>query len=243
MTDNTIFDLQQSKKDTELIVQNSDIELDVATNIMEQVSDFPYIGSLIKLGKVALNYIDYRFFLKLGKFLKQANEIPEDKVSNFLNNLSPKDKKRISDYLTQLLYNAEEDEKAEFMGKIYNRRVLGEINNEMMLRLCSIINRAYISDLRLLKDYDETTSRNDYVTDNLFALGILADEGNVYEEKGDGWESTGFGPSKHILNEIGLTLLRILTDEPIGEVNVKRRNGPNVSFRNITNKEIEDMFK
>lgn len=207
---NTIFDLQQSKKNSEFVIENADKELAVVADIMKTAEDIPYLGSLLKLGKVALNYVDYRFFRKLGLFLKQRNDIPEEKIAEFSESLSLKDKKRISDYLTQLLYTADEDDKAELMGKIYVSRLYDEIDNDMMLRLCSIVNRAYITDLAHLKDYQEISDTNTYVTDNLVALGVLADSGNVYEESHDEWESTGFGPTKHKLNEIGEKLYQIL---------------------------------
>lgn len=207
---NTIFDLQQSKKNSEFVIENADKELAVVADIMKTAEDIPYLGSLLKLGKVALNYVDYRFFRKLGLFLKQRNDITEEKIAEFSESLSLKDKKRISDYLTQLLYTADEDDKAELMGKIYVSRLYDEIDNDMMLRLCSIVNRAYITDLAHLKDYQEISDTNTYVTDNLVALGVLADSDNVYEESHDEWESTGFGPTKHKLNEIGEKLYQIL---------------------------------
>lgn len=212
---NTIFDLQQSRTDVDFIIQNADLEVEIGANVLEILMNFPYVGSLFKLGKIALSFIDYRFVKKLRRFLMHTYEIPEEKVMKFLEDLSPKDKKRISDYLTQLLYSVEEEEKASIMGKIYVRRVLGDIDNDMMLRLCSIVSRAFISDLSYLGEYQSVSDANTFVTDNLVALGILADAGNVYEESGEGWASSGFGPTKHTLNEIGITLYQILNDKPV----------------------------
>ena len=243
MTDNTIFDLQQDCENSAFIAKNAELELEVSADIIEAVKEVPYIGALLRLGKVALNYIDYRFFRKLGKFLKSANEIPQEEVTKFLASLSMKDKKRISDYLTQLLYTAEEEEKADLMGKIYKRRVKGEIDNDVMLRLCSIVTRAYITDLDYLEEYQTVSETNTYVTDNLVALGLLADAGNLYEESGDGWESTGFGPTKHTLNEIGVMLYQILTDKPVTQVPIKRVNEHEVPFRPATTAEIESLFE
>lgn len=241
MENNTIFDLQQSRKDSEFVASNADLELEVGADIIETAAELPYVGSLLKLGKVAKSYIDYRFFRKLARFLKNANEIPEEKVSEFLDKLELKDKRRISDYLTQLLYTAEDEEKADIMGKIYVRRVYGEINNDMLLRLCSIVNRSFVADLSHLADYREVSENNDFVTDNLVALGVLADAGNVYEESDDEWEGTGFGPTKHALNEIGWTLLQILNGEPIEAKQVERIDEHAV-MRPITASEIDEII-
>jgi hypothetical protein len=240
---NTIFDLQQSRTDVDFIIQNADLEVEIGANVLEILMNFPYVGSLFKLGKIALSFIDYRFVKKLRRFLMHTYEIPEEKVMKFLEDLSPKDKKRISDYLTQLLYSVEEEEKASIMGKIYVRRVLGDIDNDMTLRLCSIVSRAFISDLSYLGEYQKVTDTNTYVTDNLVALGVLADAGNLYEESDEGWTSTGFGPTKHMLNEIGITLYQILNDEPVSTVQVKRNNEHEIPFRPMTTAELNDMLK
>lgn len=243
MENNTIFDLQQSRADVDFIIKNADIEVEVGANVLETAVNFPYVGSLFKLRKIYLNFIDYQFFRKLGRFLKQAHGIPEEKVMKFLENLSPNDEKRVSEYLTQLLYSVEEEEKASIMGKIYARRVLGDIDNDMMLRLCSIVSRAFISDLTYLGEYQKVTDTNTYITDNLVALGVLADAGNLYEESGEGWNSTGFGPTKHMLNEIGITLYQILNDEPVSTVQIKRNNEHEIPFRPMTAAELDDMLK
>ena len=212
--DNTIFDLQQSRTTSEFIVKNADLVMESFADIVETLKDIPYLGSLIKLGKVTMSFIDYRFFCKLGHFLKVANEVPGEELTRFFASLSYKDKKRIFAYLTQLLYTAEDASKAELMGKIYKRRVLGDIDNDMMLRLCSIVNRAYITDLDYLEEYLTASETNTYVTDNLVAIGVLADVGNIYEENTDEWESTGFGPTKHIPMEVARCFFRFLLINP-----------------------------
>lgn len=240
---NTLFDLQQAHDDAVFVAHNADLELEVGSDILETAMNIPYIGSLLKLGKVAIGFIDYRFFRKLEQFLKNVNEIPEEKIMNFIDSLSPKDKKRISDYLTQLLYTADEEEKADIMGKIYVRRVLREIDNKMMLRLCSIVSRAYIADLYSLKEYLDVSEANTFVTDNLVALGVLADAGNIYKESNDGWEGTSFGPTKHILNEIGVTLFQILSNLPITNIHIKRIQKHEILNRSMTETEIDDIIK
>lgn len=214
-SDNTIFDLQKSHVDTEFVVKNANLELDVGADILETACNIPYVGSILKLSKMARNFMDYRFFRKLGRFLKYANVISESEMLEFLESISTEDKKRISDYLTQLLYTAEDEAKADLMGKIFARRALGEIDDNMMLRLCSIVSRSFISDLDYLSDYLEVSDNNTFITDTLVALGLLSDSGNVYEESTEEWDSTDFGPTKHTLNQVGLTLFKIITDQPI----------------------------
>ena len=205
-----IFEIQQSKQDKEFVMKNGSLEFDVFADILKTADDIPYIGSLFKLGKVALNYMDYCFVRKLHYFLAESDNIEPEKKEEFLNGLDKKDYKRINAMMTQLLYTAEEDGKATLMGKIYRSRLMEEIDNDMMLRLCSVVNKAFLTDLEHLEEYVEENESNDYIRDNLNALGLLQDLGNVYEEHHEGWHSTDWGPTKHQLNVVGRELLRIM---------------------------------
>lgn len=206
-----IFEIQQSKEDREFVLKNGSLEFEVFADIVEKTADALYIGSLFKLGKVAVNYMNYRFVRKLHFFLAESENIDPKRKEKFLNGLEEKDYKRINAIMTHLLYSAEEDGKATLMGKIYRSRLLGEIDDEMMLRLCSVVNKAFLADLDHLGDYVDVNDSDDYITDNLNALGLLQDKGNMYEEhsEDDEWDSTGWGPTKHQLNVVGRELLRI----------------------------------
>ncbi len=204
-----IFEIQQSKDDREFVLKSGSLEFEVFADILEKTADLLYLGSLFKLGKVAVNYLDYRFVRKLHFFLAESENIEQEKKDKFLNDLSKKDYKRINAMMTHLLYSAEEDGKATLMGKIYRSRLLDEIDDEMMLRLCLVVNRAFLADLDHLEEFIEENDSDDYIRDNLNSLGLLQDLGNVYEEHHEGWHSTDWGPTKHQLNVVGRELLRI----------------------------------
>lgn len=204
-----IFELQQSAQDKEFVLKNGSLEFEVFADILNTAGDLPYIGSLFKLGKVAVNYMDYRFVRKLHFFLEQSELVEPEKKKEFLNSMSEQDNKRISGYLTQLLYSSEEDTKASLMGKIYRSRLLGEIDNNMMLRLCSVVNKAFLPDLDHLAEYVEDNDSYDYIRDNLNSLGLLRDLGGAYQKDDGEWKGMGFGPAIHRLNDIGKELLRI----------------------------------
>lgn len=205
-----IFELQQSAQDKDFVLKNGSLEFEVFADILNTAKDLPYIGSLFKLGKVAVNYMDYRFVRKLHFFLEQSESVEPEKKIEFLDSLSEPDNKRISGYLTQLLYSSEEDAKASLMGKIYRSRLLGEIDNDMMLRLCSIVNKTFLPDLDHLAEYVEDNDSYDYIRDNLNSLGLLRDLGGVYQKDDGEWKGMGFGPAIHRLNDIGKELLRII---------------------------------
>lgn len=203
-----IFDILQSKKDKEFVIKDGSLEFEVFADILEKTCDLLYLTSLFKLGKIAINYLDYRLVRKLHFFLAELENIKQEKIEKFLSSLSEKNYKRIKDMMTQLLYTAEEDGKATLMGKIYRSRLLGEINDEMMLRLCFVVNKAFLADLDL-QEYVEENESEDYLRDNLNALGLLQDLGSVkFPHQGNSVIPT-FGNTIYKLNSIGKELLRI----------------------------------
>lgn len=110
------------------------------------------------------------------------------------------DNKRISSYLIHLLYNSEEDEKAKIMGLIYKARLLDEIDNDMMLRLCSIVYKSFSPDLKKLPLYTKKNKEESIEANNFINLGLIDNYvGGTWIDE-PAWE----------LNDIGTTLYGIL---------------------------------
>ena len=76
-----IFEIERSKRDADFIKQNGELELEVAADIIETYKDVPYVGSLLKFGKVFINVKDWCFTKKLAKFLIVSEDI-DDKIKN-----------------------------------------------------------------------------------------------------------------------------------------------------------------
>ena len=201
-----IFAIQQSKQDKEFVMKNGSLEFEVFADILKTAEDIPYIGSLFKLGKVALNYMDYCFVRKLHYFLAESDNIEPEKKEEFLNGLDKKDYKRINAMMTQLLYTADEDGKATLMGKIYRSRLMGDIDSEMMLRLCSVVNRAFLADLDHLEEYVKPNPEDNYITSNLYSFGLLRLKGPEVVER-----TLNVG-GQYEVNEVGILLMRIMRE-------------------------------
>lgn len=200
-----IFDLSVSKKERDFVKTGLNLELEVSTDILETFFEIPYIGSLFKLGQLANRFQDIRFIQKLARFLEKEQDIPEKEKERFLKRLSPKRRKVLYEYLMCYLLRAEDDAKADIMGYVYKERVYGRIDDEMFLRLCSIVDRSFVFDLRLLPKYEKENKDNgedDTITINAFMnLGLIDNE-----------IDTGAWGNRTIieLNEVGQVLHRIL---------------------------------
>lgn len=167
------FDLAVSKQEGDFIKTGLSLEGEVASDILEALEVFPYLGSLIKLGKIGVNYMDLHFVRKMAKFLKKSEDIPEDKKEAFLQKLSDRQRQKLYEYLVHFLYAAESDEKAEVMGLLYRERILNRIDDSLFLRLCAVIVKCFIDDLKYLNRYVEPCETIDYITDNLSSYGLL----------------------------------------------------------------------
>jgi hypothetical protein len=168
-----IFDLSVSKKEQEFVKAGLKVEMDVSADIVETFCDIPYVGSLIKLGRLANKFKDLHFIRKLARFLEKEQFISEEKKEKFLNELSSKQRKRITEYITHYLLHAEDDAKADIMGFIYKERLNGHIDDEMFLRLCSIVDRAFVRDLQELPSYIEESKDYSVAANSFINLGLI----------------------------------------------------------------------
>ncbi len=201
-TKEDIFDLSVSEKENEFVKYGLNLELEVAADIVETVKEIPYIGSLIKLGRIGGRYFELRFIRKLAKFLEKELDIPEEEKEKFLASLGPKKRKILHEYLTQYLLHAEDSTKADIMGYIYKERVRMNIDDKMFLRLCSIIDRAFVFDLCSLSEFvkPNTNTGDSIEANNFINLGLIDNfVGGVWVDE-----------PTYKLNPIGLKLHQIL---------------------------------
>ena len=75
--------------------------------------------------------------------------------------------------MIHLLSTAEEEDKATIMGSIYKARLMKKIDNDEMLRLCSIVTRAFLPDLKRLPDYLEDNTDISLEAQSFINLGLI----------------------------------------------------------------------
>lgn len=165
-----IFDLSISGKDKEFIKTALRLEGEVASDILTVLGEFPYLGSLIKLGWIGANYMDLLFIRKIAKFLQQSENIEEEKKVQFLEKLDRTQRKKMYDYLIHFLHSAESEDKADVMGIIYGERIRDHIDDNLFLRLCSVVNNCYIEDLKHLGSYLKLNDKNDFLANVNFRI-------------------------------------------------------------------------
>ena len=61
-----IFDLSIAEEEDKFVEKGLLLESDVASEVIDTMLDFPWIGSLIKLGRVGKSFIDLHFVRKIA---------------------------------------------------------------------------------------------------------------------------------------------------------------------------------
>lgn len=213
LKDNELLDLtafEQYKANLDKLIE---VEIDTAGQIISELENVPYVDKLIKFCKVGYGIINIWQIRKVAKFLKGSESVSDEEKDKYLASLDKKDKQRISGYLTNLLYLSEDEEKAEILGLIYAARVGDKITNEEMLRLCSDVNKVFVFDLKFLVDYMESCEYKGYVTDNLYAAGLLEQMSSAKQTQSvDGYKGMAIGVRKYKLNKMGEILFAILLE-------------------------------
>lgn len=66
-----IFDLSISEKENDFVKYGYNADLSISVDILEEFSNFPYIGSLVKLGLLAISMRNIASLKKLLNFSKK----------------------------------------------------------------------------------------------------------------------------------------------------------------------------
>ena len=172
---------------------------ELATTVLDALQTVPLGGIVVSLYKTVSGIADYLLFKKFARFLEPMSGM-EIEVDEYIERLSTVNRKKLGEYMISLLAQTESTEKAQLMGYIFKSAVRDEIDYIMMLRLVSIIGRAFVFDLKELPRYIDETRELTIAYNTFINLGLIDNETGGY------WK----GEPTVVLNEVGLTLCQIL---------------------------------
>jgi hypothetical protein len=112
-------------------------------------------------------------------FLKTLSEISDEDRKKFIDDMdSPEQKHKFGEIILLLLEKAEDMSKPILIAKIINAYILGRLEEAKAFRICSMINRCYVQDLELLKNFDDgTQGDNTPIAETLLSVGFLSNGG------------------------------------------------------------------
>src|SRR4030042_7133538 len=124
-----------------LIAEYSELGLD---SILDDgvVKDVPILRTLVGLAKVGFNIRDRIYIKKIAGFLAQVGQTTQEQREAFIEKYCG-DTKRFEEAVLLILEQADRFEKTVLIGKIFKACILGEITYEEVLRMSSMVNRAF----------------------------------------------------------------------------------------------------
>jgi len=191
MMDNINKSLEKSifsQEGKDLAVDYSEIALDKILD-SDLLNEIPIIKSVLGLYKIGLGIRERHLVKKIAKFLFQLQDIPQVEKDKFLSSLATnaKMKDEVLEKLILLLERLDDTEKAMIVGNLFKATINGNVNIDDFQKLCSIIDRGYIRDLKsfCIRNHPDTYdnfnivskySYNSEVKKNLASLGLLTEE-------------------------------------------------------------------
>ena len=140
----------------------------------EELKQIPVFGTLVRIVKLGASLRDRLFARKLLAFLREVAFTPDEKRIEFVDKLFSKgNKQRTGEAILLLLERLDDMTKPEIVGKIVCSAILGEIDNEMLLKLSAMVDRAYITDLLSLPDSEVDKGIDLDDAEALASVGLL----------------------------------------------------------------------
>lgn len=186
--DNDILSFTANEEKCSEITKIFSQATDECIKYIEDYSDLPYVGTVLKLGKSITGIWKARYFEKLALFIKKCETIPKDEIQNFINGIDKDDRKKIAEYLSSVLLQCYDGRKAELLAYVYEWRVKNgedymddEYKEDLtltMLRLIHIIDKVFVDDLKGLDG-----SAFSYSCEGLISVGLVQQK-NFAVDKG-----------------------------------------------------------
>jgi hypothetical protein len=168
-----IFQSVKSGAINELSPDVLDIGLDLLTK-SEVLNDIPVFGIAFKGFSLYQNVTEAFFIKKLLKFLYELKDIPLLERERFVTEIEiNKETNKAGEKLLVTLNRLNDIEKAEIIGRLFKKTILGKIEFSTFNRLTHIIDNAYINDIKLLKNNIHLGYIDEDIKSNLHQVGLL----------------------------------------------------------------------
>ena len=179
------------------------VELITSTQLEDEVlTQIPIFGTLAKLYKVGIGIREHLFIRKVHGFLFQLKDISDSKRMKFINELSndARKEKEFGETIIMILESLDNLTKSKIIGNVIKALIEKNINYDLAMRLCSMLNRTYYPDLVFLYKTDNFES-NRNISEQLRYVGFLD---VIVEDFEVGQPEAAH--NKYILNDYGRAL-------------------------------------
>ena len=168
-----IFDSVKSEAINELTPEILETGFDLITD-SEVLKEIPIFGIAFKSYSIYQKVTESFFTKKLLYFLFKLREISQSEREKFITEIEVKSEtQKAGERLLVILNRLNDVEKAEIIGRLFKKTILGNIEFNDFNRLSHIIDNAYIDDIKLLKNNKHLSYINEDIKSNLNQIGLL----------------------------------------------------------------------
>jgi hypothetical protein len=157
----------------------------ISTNLMEVgvdaviengvLKDIPIVGSIVEMIKAGVSVKERFYVRKLITFLNEFKNIDETLrikfISEELNDDSKKEK--FGETILALIEKSDDLNKFKLYAKIFEMHFNGKCTYDDSIRMCSMIEKAFFSDLLYICNFKNNSLDNQLVTGELYKVGFL----------------------------------------------------------------------
>ena len=168
------------------------------------LKDIPVVNSIILLYKTGVNIRERFLIKKLLVFLTSLSDTTTEERLEFIQK-HEKQSAKIGEELIVLLDRLDHVNKPEYVARLFKHYLNEDINLITYHRLCQIVDRCFIEDLRFLKEHESS----DIVT-GIEALS-LSNNGLAVRASFDGgtFDEVNYNPkTDYKINELGKLLIK-----------------------------------
>jgi len=168
--------------------------------------DLPIVGMFQK-GAMAVAGIRAKHFArKLKAFLEAIASASQEDREKFLNQFrTEQQEQEFNDQILFYLDQADSFRKPRIIGQLMVACIHGHLPLDKAKRLCAMVNRCYMEDLKLLLHFQNGVQGEDQpIAESLQAVGFLSNEGS----DSGGFEPTVPGGTLFAINEYGRWLVQ-----------------------------------
>lgn len=181
------------------------------------LKEIPIVKSIIGAKNIGIAIRDKIFIKKIVSFLYEIKSIPEEDRKKFIERLNkdPKYSYKVGEKLIVIIDRLDDYDKPKLVGKLFRYTIEGKIDYDIFIRLSSVINNCFLSDLPKLKSFKiDNQSISEFDKYQLFNIGVLEPTGIdgkvfLYSEK----ETPPPKKLQFKISEYGIQILELLFDE------------------------------
>ncbi|MDX1766284.1 MAG: hypothetical protein R3313_05020 [Candidatus Saccharimonadales bacterium] len=171
----------KSEQTQELLANGADALIDTLSD-SDIVGNIPFVGTVLKTYQAAQGIRERMLVKKLANFLKYPSQMTEEEKLKFSTEFEdPSKEEEFGEQMLMLIEQSEDTEKPKIIGRLLVAHVKGHFDRPTFMRLCKMIDRAYVEDFTYLARMGKNNNRYDGdVEQSLFSAGFLRmDTSNV----------------------------------------------------------------